>query len=607
MNSTSMIRALWRLLDRRRRRRLAALQLVSVLMAVFTVSGIAAVLPFFTVLAEPDAIGRNATLHFFYERLHFGNERAFVIALGLAFAGFVILTNLINLLGSLAMYRFAYEVGDSFQVSLFDEYLRRGYGFHSRTNSSVLSTNVLYETARVTGGILQSGLTLVACLVTIVFIVASMVFLNPRVAVSAIAAFGASYTAIYLVVRGRLLQNGLTESRYFAQRSKIVAESFGAIKEIIVLQAYGFFVRRFARCCKPMSASIVSTMSISQTPRYVLEVVTLCSLVAAALYLSATTAGAGSWIAQLSFIGLGTYRLLPALQQAFSAIVRIRAERPAFENIAADLRLAQERGRAAVATTIDTAWRGRPRHDIRLEAVSLRHAPGRPAAISQITLRISAGSIVGLIGANGSGKTTLADVLAGLLVPESGQVQVDGIVLDDSNRAAWQSTVAYVPQHIYLLDATLAENIALGIPTAQIDQERLRTAVRLAQLEECVAALPGRYDEVLGEQGCRLSGGQRQRLGIARALYRNASVLIMDEATNALDAAAEQEIADVLVPLGLERTIILIAHRLSSLRHCDVIFELQNGRIVRLGYPGQPSPPAGAPATDLYASRHTAR
>lgn len=602
-----MMHALWRLLDRRLRRWLVALQLLSVLMAVFTVSGIAAVLPFFTVLAEPDAIGRNATLHFFYERLHFGSERAFVIALGLAFAAFVILTNVVNLLGSLAMYRFAYEVGDAFHVSLFDEYLRRGYGFHSRTNSSVLSSNVMYETARVTGGILQSGLALVANLVTIVFIVASMIFVNPRVAVCAVAAFGASYTAIYLVVRGKLMRNGLTESRFFAERARIVGESFGAIKEIIVLQAYGFFVRRFAQCCKPISSSIVSTLSISQTPRYLLEIVTLCSLVAAALYLTASTEGAGRWIAQLSFIGLAAYRLLPALQQAFSAIVRIRAERPAFDSIAADLRLAQERGRIAVAPTNDAAWRGRPQHDISLEAVSVRHAPGRPAAVSQITLRVSAGSIVGLVGANGSGKTTLADVLAGLLVPESGRVQIDGITLDDANRGAWQSTVAYVPQHIYLLDATLAENIALGVPAAQIDQERLRTAVRLAQLEECIAALPKGYDEVLGEQGCRLSGGQRQRLGIARALYRNASVLIMDEATSALDAAAEQEIADVLLPLALERTIVLIAHRLSSLRHCDVVFELEKGRIVRQGYRGHGLSPVSAPAKEFYASRYTAR
>jgi len=607
MSPARIMLTLWRLLDRRLRRRLVALQLVSALMAVSTVSGIAAILPFFTVLAEPNAINRNATLHFFYVRLHFGSDRAFVVALGIAFAAFVILANAINLIGSMAMHRFAYAVGDTFHVSLFSEYLHRDCGFHSRTNSSVLASNVLYETGRVTGGILQGGLTLVTNLVTIVFIVASMAFLDPRVTAFAVVALGTSYAMIYMIARGRLLRNGLVESRYFAQRAKIVGESLGAIKEIIVLQAYGFFIRRFAQCCKPISKSIVSTLSISQSPRYILEIVTLCSLVVVALYLSGSSEDAGPWIAQLSFIGLAAYRLLPALQQAFSAIVRIRAERPAFESIAADLQRAQARSSVAAASKIDDSWRGRPRHEIRLQAVSLRHTPGRPAAISDITLCIPAGSVVGLVGANGSGKTTLADVLAGLLVPESGHVQVDGIVLDDGNRAAWQSTIAYVPQQIYLLDSTLAENIALGIPAAQIDRERLCTAVRLARLEECVAALPNRYDEVLGERGCRLSGGQRQRLGIARALYRNASVLIMDEATSALDATAEQEIADVLAPLGRERTIFLIAHRPSSLRHCDVIFELESGRIVRKGSPGPLMLPAGASSTNAYVSRHTAR
>jgi ATP-binding cassette subfamily B protein len=188
-----------------------------------------------------------------------------------------------------------------------------------------------------------------------------------------------------------------------------------------------------------------------------------------------------------------------------------------------------------------------------------------------------------LVGANGSGKTTLVDVLTGLLPAQSGHVEIDGIALSDANRDAWRSTVAYVPQQIFLLDATLAENVAMGVPPSQIDPKRLRTAVRLAHLEECVEALPNRYDELLGERGCRLSGGQRQRLAIARALYRGASLLIMDEATSALDAAAEREIVDMLATLGRERTIVMVAHRLHSLRNCDVVFEMEKGRILHSG------------------------
>jgi HlyD family secretion protein len=562
---------------------LVVLQLLSVLMAASTVGGIAAVLPFFTVLAEPNAVDQSAVLQFLYRHMHFASERTFVVALGFGFAVVVALANAVNLIGTLTMNRFAFQVGDTFCTALFDEYLNRSFAFHATTHSSILSSKVLHETGRVTAGILQSGLVLVTNLVTITFIAAVIVLLNPLVAIFAIAGLSASYVAIYATVRGKLLRNGLAESHDFAARTKLVGESFGAIKEIILLQAQTFFVERFAQRCKSISKTIVSTHAISQSPRHVLECVMVCSLVGTALYLSGRGEGAGPWIAQLTFVGLAAYRLLPALQQAYAALVRIRADRPAFESLAADLRRARANRGTARFSASDRSWRGRPLREIRLEDVSFRHIGDRPAAISNLTLSIPAGAAVGFIGANGSGKTTLVDLLAGLLVPESGHLAIDGIVVDDANRSAWQSAIAYVPQQIYVLDAMLIENIALGVPASQIDLERIRSAARLARLDDCVTALLHGYDEMLGERGGRLSGGQRQRLGIARALYRDASVLIMDEATSALDAAAEQEIIDALVKYRRGRTILLIAHRFSSLRHCDLIVELRGGAIARSG------------------------
>jgi HlyD family secretion protein len=288
-------------------------------------------------------------------------------------------------------------------------------------------------------------------------------------------------------------------------------------------------------------------------------------------------------VAQLSFFGLAAYRLLPALQQAFAAITKIRANRSAVESVADDLRQALRHARRGETRAIDRSWQGRPRREIRLNAVTFHHTADRPAAVQGLSLCIPAGATVGVVGANGSGKTTLVDLLTGLLAPDAGNIEVDGIVLDDTNRGAWQATIAYVPQHVFLLDTTLAQNIALGTPAEQIDRERMRAAVRLARLEECVVALPGGYDEVLGERGARLSGGQRQRLAIARALYRQASLLILDEATSALDGAAEEQVVDMLHDLRPTCTVVLIAHRMSALRHCDVIHELANGRLVRSG------------------------
>jgi ABC-type multidrug transport system fused ATPase/permease subunit len=574
---------IWKLLDARQRRRLVALQVLSLLMAFSTVGGIAAILPFFTVLADPGVIHRNETLQFLYSSAGFGDQRSFVVALGIAFAVVVLLANAINLLGSLAMNRFAYQVGNALHVALFAEYMSRGYGFHARTSSYTLATNVLHETGRVTSGILQNSLILITSLITIAFIFTCIVLVNPLVAVSAVAGLGAGYLSIYVIARGRLLRNGALESRCFAQRAQIVSESFAAIKEISALQAQRLCIDKFSRYCASFAETLASTFTISQIPKYVLECATVFSLAGIALYLTGRGDEAGPWIAELSFIGLAAYRLLPALQQAFAAIVKIRADRPAFEHVHADLQQARARTSAASAVEIDGSWRSRPQSEIRAHCVSFRHTAERPAAISNLSLRVPAGAVVGLIGVNGSGKTTLADLLAGLLVPDSGHIEVDGIVIDDDKRRSWQATIGYVPQQIFLIEGTLAENIALGLPAAQVDRTQVRMAAHLAQLDECVATLPNGYDTILGERGSTLSGGQRQRLGIARALYRDASVLIMDEATSALDAAAEQEIGDMLMTLRQNRTIILIAHRLSTLRYCDTIYQLEAGRIIRSG------------------------
>jgi ATP-binding cassette, subfamily B, bacterial PglK len=573
----------WRLLDRRQRRRLAALQLLSMLMALFTVGGIAAVLPFFTVLADPGAIDRSVLLHWAYGHLRFAAEREFVITLGIGFIVVIVLANLVNLLGSLVMNRFAYEVGDGFHVALFGEYLRRGYHFHSTTNSSTLASNVIYESARITGGILQNGLTFITNLVTILFIVASITAVNPQVALAAAAGLGASYAVMYLFVRGKLLRNGLVESRHYRQRTRTVSEGFGAIKEIIVSQAQHLFVEQFAECCTLISRAVLSTLAVSQSPRYILECATICTLVGVALYLSGGSTGAAPWIAQLSFFGLAAYRLMPALHQAFSSLVKIRAERSAFMSVAGDLQQARARADAAIVPAADRCWRGGPQREIRAAAIFFHHMKDGRAAIAGLTLQIQAGTMVGFIGANGSGKTTLVDLLSGLLVPSAGHVEIDGLALDDVNRGSWLSNIAYVPQSIFLCDATVAENIALGVPHAQIDLTRVRRVARLARLDECVAGFANGYDERLGERGARLSGGQRQRLGIARALYRDAPVLIMDEATSSLDAASERDICDMLAACRPGRTMLVVAHRLNALRHCDVIHELQDGRINRSG------------------------
>ncbi len=573
----SILRALWHLLDSRQRRHLLGLQLLSIVMALSTVGGVASVLPFFAALSDPHTIQHNAVAWGLLQKLSVG-EGSIVPALGAAFAASVLIANAINLFGLLAINRFSVRVGETLYAALFAEYLRRGYEFHVRCGSSVLASRV-QESARVTSGIVQYALILVANLVTIAFIVAAVVFIDPFVAVASMAGLGASYATLYAVSRKRLRRNGQSEHQLRTERMRTVSEGFGAIKDVTLLGVQDFFAARFEQQSRNISRAGASTFAISQSPKYVLECVTVVCLVAVALYLRSRVAATGPWVGQLTFVGFAAYRLLPALQQAFTAIVNIRTDRTAFSSVETDLNPPCAGRDPSRAVMRDPAWHGRPRDEVRLCEVSFRYSPELPPALSDVSLVIPAGAIVGFKGANGSGKTTLLDLVSGLLLPQSGHIEVDGIRLRGSNYRSWQSSIAYVPQHVFLLDATLAENIAFGVPAVQIDRNRLHTAAQMACLTDCVARFPSGYDERLGQTGRGLSGGERQRVAIARALYRDASMLLFDEATSSLDSTSESDIGEMLQSLRLNRTILIVAHRASALRQCDIVYDLAAGRI----------------------------
>jgi ATP-binding cassette, subfamily B, bacterial PglK len=578
----SLFREIWRILSPRQRWYVLAAQLVSLLMAFSTVIGIAAIAPFFAVLGEPRLIDRNAILHWWYAHGGFTDRHEFVVALGLAFIAVVLIANLINVAGSMVMNRLALWIGNELQTTLFAYYLDRPYLFHTRTSSATLFNNIIYETARLTNGILQNAFTLVTNIITAACIVLAILLLNPAVSIAMIAFLAGGYVLIYLAVRDRLLRFGEAQSISATEQARIVNESFGAIREIILLRTRDFFRGSFERASRSVSLATAHSHVVGQSPKHIMECVAVGGLVGLALLLGGRNDGGGPWLGQLTLVAFAAYRLLPTLQQVFVAIVKIRAEHAAFASVAPDLRHARAAA-PPVYTHVDSAWRDRPTRDIRLRNVSFRYSDDRAWALDGVSLCIPARSAVGFVGANGAGKTTLVDLIAGLLSAASGQLEVDGTVLDHSNRSAWQARIAYVPQSIFLFDSSIAQNIALGVPPVAIDRQRLQEAVRLAQLDEVIRRLPGGFDHPVGERGVELSGGQRQRIGIARALYKDASVLLLDEATNALDGLTEQELMATLGRLRGRYTIILIAHRLSTVRMCDSIFELADGKIVASG------------------------
>jgi HlyD family secretion protein len=572
---------LWAIMTPHQRVRLLGAQLVSLLMATSTIIGIAAIGPFFAVLGDSSIIERNGLLHWAYEHGHFSGYRRFEIALGLAFIGMVSLSSIISVAGSVSVNRLALSIGDDLQTRLFGEYLRRPYLFHTRVNSTTLFNNIIYETARVSNGILRNLFALASGCITAVFIVLSILLVDPLLAGGVMALLAGGYLVIYLSVRHRLLRWGEVQTHHSIEQAKIVAESFGSVREIILQRAQGPFQRRFSGASQAVSNVAARIHLVGQVPKHIMECVAVATLVGVALIRESGGEGIAPSLGELTFLGFAAYRLLPMLQQMFAALVRVRADAAGFEVIAQDLRLARA---APFPIGLPSAhWLSAPREEIRVEGVSFRYAEDREPAVQRLSLRIPARGSVGLVGANGAGKTTLMDLLSGLLEPTEGRILVDGEILGPLTRSAWSSRVAHVPQRVFLLDDSIAANIAFGVHDSQIDWRRLEEAARLALLHDFVRTLPGQYGFRIGEHGMELSGGQRQRVALARALYRDAAMLLLDEATNELDGLTEEELLGTLALLRGHVTLVLIAHRLSTVRTCDVIYELEQGQIVAQG------------------------
>lgn len=578
----SLAREVWSILTAGQRRRVLAAQAVSLLMALSTVIGISSIAPFFAVLGNPRLIESHPFLHWLYVTAGFERPRELELALGAAFVALVLLADAVNAAGLLVLSRIALGIGNELQSTLFAEYLSRPYLFHTTTNSATLVNNVVYEVGRLNNGILQNGFILITQLITGCLIVLTVTVLDPAAAVALLLALSGGYFLIFSGLRARLLRLGTAHGEAWSERARLAGESFSLIKEILLLEDRRPFLESFGRASAEAARTAAHIQLAAQLPKHVMECLGVAALVGAALLLGGQSGGMGASLGPLTFAAFAAYRLLPILQQVFAAAVKLRAERPGFERIAPDLRHARAGRsvpRVATAAAAIGGWRNRPREEILLEEVSFRYADDRHPALSGINVRIPARSTVAITGPNGAGKSTLLDLIAGLLAPTAGEVRIDGVALDAANVGLWQMSVAYVPQNVTLLDASIAQNIAFGEPPARIDRLRLQEAARAAQLEPLLARLPHGYAHRVGERGVSLSGGERQRLGIARGLYRRAAVLLLDEATSALDGLTEAELMLTLTRLHGSCTLILVTHRPETLRACDRVLELQAGRL----------------------------
>jgi ABC-type multidrug transport system fused ATPase/permease subunit len=555
---------------------LVALLVAMVVTALLQTAGIASVMPFLAVVSNPDVITQNEYLARAYETLGFQSPRGFLVGLGVLFVAVMVISNAVAALTTWATVRIQWRSHERISARLLEKYLRAPYSFHLDQNSARLSKVLLGEVNRVISNVFIPFTRLLTRGISGALLVILLVWVDPLLAVMVSATIGGFYAAVYSLVRKKQRDLGEQESRAKTERFKIASEAFGGIKELKALGREDYFLARFRVPSEVFSRAHALNGAVSMLPRFALETLSYGGIVVVILYLLQTRDSLDQIFPLLAVYAFGANRLMPAVQEIFQSLTQVRFGAAALDDLHRDLRgPADVTGAPSAPRTAPIALASR----IRLLDTTFCYAGSPVPALGPVSIDIPVNKATAFVGATGSGKTTLVDLLLGLLEPTSGEILIDDTPLDESTLPAWRRLVGYVPQSIFLLDASIASNIAFGVPDELVDPLAVREAAAAAHLDGFVTSLPDGYDTVVGERGVRLSGGQRQRIGIARALYHNPEVLILDEATSALDNVTEDIVMQAIRELSQRRTIILIAHRLTTVRECDVVFLLERGLI----------------------------
>lgn len=571
-------RQIWSLFNGRERLQLAVLTVALVFRAGVELVGVSAIMPFMSVVADPGVVQRNDWLRAAYNQFQFASTTSFLSALAVAVVVVLALSNTFSALTLWWMVRFSWETHHRIATRLFAGYLAQPYAFFVERNSAASHKTLLAEVQQVVKGVLTPALNIVARSLVVLAIIGLLVVLDPKLALAIVLVLGTAYGALYLLVKAKQTRLGQARVEANQERFKVTGEAFGGIKDVKVLEREGAFAAQFEPASQLFSRAIASNAAISVLPRYLLETIAFGGIVMIVLYYLQAGVGLARILPTLSLYAFAGYRLMPELQQLFSGAAALRFNRAALDELTSDLeRVVVQAPKRPAGEAI------RFERAIEVRDLSFSYPGADRPALDGLSLTIPRNTTVGLVGASGSGKTTLVDLLLGLYDADRGAILIDDRPLGPTTLSAWRAEVGYVPQHIFLCDDTITSNIAFGVPPGEVDQGRVERAARIAHLHDFVTSLPAGYRTVVGERGVRLSGGQRQRIGIARALYHDPEVLIMDEATSALDGATESAVMEAIRELSGRKTIVLIAHRLTTVRDCDCVFVLDQGRLVDQG------------------------
>ncbi len=570
----TLIRRLFEHVGQRRRFQFLLLLLLTLASSIAEVVSLSAVIPFIGVMTSPSTIFDNPIASSFFDYLGLGPGDDLVLVLTILFILAAVVAGSLRLLLLWGGIRLVTATGIDLSLSVYRKTLFQPYTVHiSRSSSEIISGIALKVSA--TTGVLIAFVNVVTSSVLFTAILITLLLIDPVIATVAITFFGLTYVVIAFFCHKKLRTNSEIINHEQSNVVKALQEGLGSIRDVLLDGTQDVYCNIFGQAINRLETSNRQNKFINQAPRYFIEVLAMTLIALLTYSLSSREGGFADSLPVLAALALGAHRILPLCQQFYTNWSTAAGSHAVLENVIGLL----EQPLPEEIDPIETAGLKFER-SINLNSVSFSYGANSPLVLDDVNLLIRKGERLGIVGSTGSGKSTLMDLIMGLLEPSAGNLQIDDVILGESNRGLWQKQIAHVPQHIFLSDASVAENIALGIPADEIDMERVREAARQARISEFIESSEHQYLTQVGERGVRLSGGQRQRIGIARALYKKASVLVFDEATSALDNETEIEVMKAVESLDENLTIILIAHRISTLKNCERIIKLEAGRIV---------------------------
>jgi ABC-type multidrug transport system fused ATPase/permease subunit len=582
----SILRKLRAILSTRAKLQLLALIVLQILSAIVDTAGIASIMPFMALVISPDMIDTNRWLSMLYERLGMQSRESFLTTIGIAALVLLSITNLTKMMMIWLVGRFQFGRWRELGTQLLASYMARPYSFFLMRNSAELGNLIVGETRSLVDRVLRPIIDIVSNATLCITIVTLLLLINPIAAIAVATLIGGLYVLVYTLAHRRLAVGG--EERLAAGNEvyRFAHEAMGGIKDLKLLGRESVYLDRFKGSARRLVGNDALVASINQMPRYVLEILAFGGIILTVIHFLNQGRRAEHIIPILALYAFAGYRLLPTLNMIYSSAVTLRYGLPSLDAVYNDIVAgpSASRGDEQSLRAKMEARSATFSSSLELRNVVFQYEGAPEPSLNGLSLNIRPNTSIGLVGPTGCGKTTTVDIILGLLEPGSGSVLIDGATVDAANVANWQKLIGYIPQTIYLADDTVVRNIAFGVPDEEIDMQAVRRAATAANLAEFIENdMPNGYDTELGERGVRLSGGQRQRIGIARALYRDPAVLVMDEATSALDGITEESVMRTMHEMSGRKTMIVIAHRLTTVRDCDVIYQLDRGTIAASG------------------------